>query len=311
MRNEEIENSNGVYFIKLTSLDSILKTRLISENIQDCEFYLSLYNSCRTAISKQNQYFDINLHPISCSGSDSLRVGRNEISQGAFVLLIMDSDMDHPLSNVGSSLTIARRFYNQYKKQNSLLLHELKVHEKENLISPSLRLLTINPQDKKYLEYLSMLENDEESNQKLKYFDFKEGINAGKYRTANKDWLSFYVDFFDFLKKGGYIHADLDNLSEDSEHIIATGVSNGSLNDFKDQILDKGVVKLLIEKKVALAEGCDIPEYVFDNLEQRIEISNDIFSFVPQYLKEDWMNIIDLLHEFGCSPNESMMIFHK
>ncbi|MEN3772095.1 hypothetical protein [Priestia megaterium] len=272
-------------------------TTLISEDISDCIFYEKL---ARKYIEENRQRININLcfDHTPGNGDGTYRIYKHKIEANRITLAIADSDKTYPEDNIGETLLKLKNTYNDYKDNTVTSLIGLNVREKENLISPSLYLMCTNSGSKASLEKLLKVETSSELNIFLKYMDLKDGIKA-KSLKGNENRRKYFEDLFkEFSDLTACSYEEIDDQEDDFS--IISGIGR-SFENFLNDVLDEGLEKKLDEKR-KVAEELNIPEEIIVNLEKIIAMKNNLFEYVPEYLKEEWENLCQKIVSWGCCP---------
>lgn len=279
----EIEKEKELFYwdIGINQCD-FHKSVLLSENLDDCSFYdaLSKY------LHKKSTYLtlsEISLRFVFCGGSQPQKTSENELKQGSFVLLIMDSDKNFADDSLGTSAKDAIKAEAKFLDE-IFMLYILNVHEKENLIPPSFYLLCSNPNHgTQLLKDLSKYETDEKYAEYLKFLDLKGGIKKSKFDSLPESYTAF-------LSK-----LDSVNLDVKSDESIIPKIGSHLVDNFQHEILEGGnLIKLENAKK----RSCN--EESVKRLESKVNESSLIYTKLPNYLKDEWGQIYQKVLLFGC-----------
>ncbi len=290
---------NDNYSICINSYIDFDKSVLISENLNDCEFYVKLARKIKeekSRYSKDLNLIDLELKQIHCGGSLAYDTTKNELDHNKFVLLIMDSDKKYKEDNFGSSCNEAKRIYDEFSKlQNKVInLEIINCREKENLIPPSCLLLCKNLNGMEiFLTCLSNFERNSEHEEFLRYLDIKDGVKVKEYSMHKERFAASY----DLINSKGLL-ANVENCTkkEFDEEKVTHGIGGKFLNSFCADVLDNG-----IEHDIINAQDHSAPESAINKLLEKQRRSADLLLHIPPYIEGDWIKIYTIVLRFGCS----------
>lgn len=281
-----IVDAGDNFTIDLSSLPiQIEKSVLMSENLDDCEFYSSLAKKINKGYSRS---FDINLFFDSCGGSQGETTAKNLVErEHRFTVFIMDSDKHSSSDSRGESARKVFSFFDSHKTQSIIDYYELGVREKENLVPPSFYLK--NPKYKKtgWLEYLADKEQSEEASEFLKYADLKDDAT----HSLEVPNAQIYID--------GINNSNIDH---DRQTI---GVGGSAVKDFTYFYLQNNIIpysEMKIENLRTRFKGNNpiIIDKKQAHFQQLLTFSQNINACLPSYLKTEWENITEVVSVFGC-----------
>jgi hypothetical protein len=280
------------YFTKLVT---VTPTALVSEDLSDCLFYERL---AKKYIEEKKKRLNINLcfDHTPGNGDGTYKSYEYKIRQRRLSLAIGDSDKSYPDDNIGTTLLKISTVYNTYKANAIAGLFQLNVREKENLISPSLYLLSANSSAVPTLKKLYKLETSNILHTKLKYIDLKDGIKARTLKT-NENRKKYLEEVFRGVSElVACTYEEIDN--QEDEFRIMEGVGR-EIDVFYNDILGNGLELKLAEKK-KIANEVGIPESVIKRMEENIAIKSNLFDHLPEYLKDEWENLCIKVISWGC-----------
>ena len=264
----EIEESNGIkiYHIPLAEFHKLFeleKTSFYSENIRDCIFYECITNWFLD-LKKKN----IKLEYNAVNGSEwhDIEYVLTKIPK-KFCLIIVDSDKKYPGGECGNTLKNVKETFEKFKNNTvSELFYFENIHEKENLIPPSIyeklfyNEFCCNDSHNGYYNNLIKLIRIEkdypEHHEKLQYFDFKKGIDLDDSNI--KEYFKPMLDELDVERIG---------------KVLKKSKMNNKLNN-------------------------KLKNY-FEN-HSKEEILNEL----PDYIKESWELLSITVFSWCCSPDE-------
>lgn len=203
----------------------------------------------------------------------------------------MDSDREWQGAKAGDTFRCANTAYKKVKKNHMINMYELGVREKENLMSPSMYLLVSN-RNTKLLEIL----NEEILDEKIiKYFDIKDGI---KYkRRKNVDWVAHYNKILDKAVLRGIYSEPSEEDPKKDEHLCIEGIG-ADLSDLARKVLLEDDMSIELMKQYG----------IYDDKIQLIFLKKEyIVDELPNYLKNEWEDISDLLFSWGCCISSSKL----
>lgn len=259
-------NSKVIIRIDISYFDFELSPcYILSENLQDADFYISmLYNA---------KYFgsfpclaDVN-HSFEVDnggGNNTNIVLERRIKEKKILLCIVDSDKRCETDDYSGTSGSCIKTWNLMKEKNKIAdLYILYVREKENLIPFSL-----------YKQY-----NQFSRNQTILHLEQFEG-------TCKEEYLKF-VKISDRCN----MNYEKNSMVVDDLELTDTmrGIGKSGLRDFS-------------VNKVYTEELASLPQI---HIKSDENISNEnlinLFKDIPSYLKDDYINLVEKIHEFTCS----------
>ncbi|WP_214760610.1 hypothetical protein [Exiguobacterium sp. s146] len=161
------------------------RTCLISENSSDVNFYFQLAKGISNIYHhNSNVIFSRN----SGGGGTTFKVVKDKVEDNNMSLIVVDSDKIHPDDNHGPTCNSVKKTYERFKRYSVLGLKILYVHEKENLLPPTIY-GTFGKMHKNIVEPWITIYNSELLYPLYNFADLKEGISA-------KNYCSFYELLF-------------------------------------------------------------------------------------------------------------------
>ncbi|MBL6440776.1 hypothetical protein JNE33_09820 [Streptococcus suis] len=259
--NQKIVNLPIAYFVKELS-----PVMILSENMQDCTFYISMfYNAKYFKVYSIPEQVKLMFDFDNGGGCGTDKMLEYRIQQGRTVLCIVDSDKITAASTLtGTPDTVQTKFNSLSTIPKIADIYILNVREKENLIPPKL------------------------------YRQFEDFVNydlinhlSGFHGTENEELLG-YVKISDKTPEKLKTKNDLifDKLSLTS---TMRGIGKDGLTKFATN-------------KIYTEELANHPQMI---ISYDIKISNqnviNIFQDTPEYLQDDYKNIISKIYAFACS----------
>ncbi|QPW51900.1 hypothetical protein G9298_30175 (plasmid) [Bacillus thuringiensis] len=277
------------------ALITVFPTALVSEDLNDCIFYESL---TRKYIVENKHKINVNLSLDyhHGGGQGSHKIFENKINDGRLTLAIADSDKSHPDDKIGNTLSELITVYGRYENDRIIDLYGLKVREKENLVPPSFYLLCANSGGREAVKKLLKVERAVEQQPKLKYMDVKDGL---KVKDLKKDivYRDYYEDLFKEVTDLIACSCEEINNKEDEFQLIQ-GIG-GKLECFLEDVLGDGLERKLEQKRQI--QG--IPQDAIKIIEENIKKKNNLFSDLPEYVKNEWEVICTKIISWGCSEH--------
>lgn len=291
------ENNNNVFEVPINYFDEYKKlnnTMFICEDINDFKFYRNITNLFIVNVMKINN-IKINLSFGNGGGARSEKVYEQYIKDKQIILVIADSDKRYPDDKDGQTLQKLRRIYSFYNSETITDLLGLSVREKENLIPPSIYLLSANGSAKKSLELLKIIENSNSSDI-LRFFDYKDGLSSDKIK--NEGELNFFRDLILESHKQASSSKE-QNLKTDLNKInfLIGGVGKKISEQFNCNFLEMNLNEELSSKSIKE----ELPISVMENLEKTIRVKEDLFDNLPAYIKPDLEKICLKVFSWGCA----------
>lgn len=311
--NQEILNF-PIEFIK--KFKEFRKTLLITEDIEDSRFYISLTQ--KYIDYKKINDIDLAFDKNNGGGNNTYKSVEDEINE-RFILCILDSDKKYKNDKIGQTARNVKRFIDK-DKPNSLGIYIkdmtgiyiLDVREKENLIPPSFYKLCSNGNNKDLLQILSKLEITKEScnnctlcEELLKYGDLKDGTKLQNYLKIDDAKKIFNChpqlknnDIQPILE----CSCNKDYSDDDLKKIVIPGIGESCTKYFENDILKNGLVNQIESKKEVFKNNPNqgLKERI-QKLEQNYQISQNLFDKIPEYIQNDLIQLCDIILAWGCS----------
>lgn len=276
-------------------LSNCFKTTLLCEDETDYDFYTKFV---KKFIKEQNNINNLNTTFSSGNGggANSFKVLERQINEnGNPILAIADSDKKYPNGSEGQTLKQLNKIKNKYE-ENIIGVYSTQVRAKENLLSPSLYLLGVNPSSKQHLEMLKKIEEKIDICDRLLYLNIKDGYKVKHFNDT--EFREYYDVFFAEIQKE--MAFSLEGMDSDKQ---AFPGMKGIVEQFTYNILDDGLEKQLLEKS-RIPDITEEIRYSINELERKIEKKNELFNQIPQYLTEYITQLCRKLISWGCSKGE-------
>lgn len=270
------------------------KAILLCENLSDCSFYIDFVKESLEEKGEDNIL--ISLRKLSCAGSEAEKTIENEINNHvcAPILCVMDSDKCEENAPIGRSAQSAEDAFDAYKNLYPIQLHILNVRAKENIIPPTILIWEEKLAKNPLLVKLSQKETDPDYYELLRYINIKDGIknfqlfrDCAKYKTQ--------------IEKLGYKWPDAD--AEKDKKYFAEGIGSRALDLFR-----KNQLRHHLQAKLDTLEehGCDT--VMCNKIRADVARSHQLTQYMPSYLKNDWINIENLVVTFGMAFPETVSL---
>lgn len=262
-----LENESRVVKINISYFDRELEQCwLLSENLSDCEFYLSMVYNAKHFGHYPELFKDevrLSFEIDNGSGYGTSESLERRINSKKVVLCIVDSDKKNKDDKISGTSGQVLSTWQQLKESPTVSdLYILNVREKENLIPPSL-----------YLEYSEFSSKKKDTLSHLKSFE----------KTEKAEYLAF-VKLSDKNKSMRY-----DKNSEVKDELLLTN----SMKSIGKKALTQFAKNRLYTKEFSLL--IDVTYVVQD------ENLIDLFKEIPDYLVADYNNLIKKIYTFTCS----------
>ncbi|MEC1106992.1 hypothetical protein [Bacillus velezensis] len=299
---KKVSKNNGhIFKVPIEFFQSyykLSKSVLICENPKDFYFYKSLAEKYLT--TETNFNLELSFSMSNGGGSTSYQVVEHQLKEELIVLIIVDSDKRFKDDSFGSTQKEIQKIYNNYEKKSIVSLINLEVREKENLVSPSLYMLSENNSSKRMLELLCEIETNQRLVENLKFYDWKDGIKIKNIK--NKQFYDYYKNFISFFEPYSELAAtlhrfeDLKNLGGNDEDNIIPGLGSKLTDRFEQYVLKDGLEKKL--DRIRMKSGM-FPKVIKD-FEERIQIKEQLFKNTPDYIKYEQIRICQKVIAWGC-----------
>lgn len=153
------------------------RTSLISENSSDIDFYFQLSKGVKKLHKRTS---GVIFSRSSGGGGTTFQVIEDKVKDNNIALVVIDSDKIHPNDNYGTTYKNAVKKFNQYKNDWIIGFEVLDVHEKENLIPPTVY-KNLNEMPDEIINPWEMLYNHPLHSDLYNFADLKEGISTLNY----------------------------------------------------------------------------------------------------------------------------------
>lgn len=311
---EKDANDNSVkfnvsldYFANPRTLDC---TKLITENMDDCNFYKEVVKYYPNQFP--SMLFNYSIESNDGNGNGITKSYLDKVENNNCVIAIVDSDRKYPNDDLGKT---AKNLWEVFKANSDDYIAkyiELSLHEKENLVPYHFyKVLNIGNNT---LEKLDILSKEKKFEDVFYHFDFKEGISTDNYinffenvldtegiieKEEVKDRDIFYgtkEEFFD------YIVLRRDDKKKYPKKYILKPLGENLLKDFK---LEK--MREFIEKKLSHFEKIKtIPRSEKDFYTYMRDIVLNPINYLLPKQKECLRGICQILIEWGlCKPRNA------
>lgn len=260
------ENSKVIISIDISYFDFELSPcYILSENLQDADFYISmLYNAKHFDSLPFLSDVNHSFEVDNGGGNTTNIVLERRINEKKILLCIVDSDKKFETDDYSGTSGSCFSTWNSLKEKNKIAdLYILYVREKENLIPFSL-----------YKQY-----NKFSGNQTILHLEQFEGTDKEKYLK--------------FVKISDRCNMDYEKNSIVKDDLALTnamrGIGKSGLRDFS-------VNKVYTEELALLPQ-------IHTKSDENISNENlvNIFKDIPNYLQDDYTNLVEKIHAFTCS----------
>lgn len=297
------ENNKRIYEIPLSYLRNntfLRESVLVTENLRDAKLYKSMAKKYIKEVTKSN--IVVKLEEMHGGGNDLYLSYENKINEDRFVICISDSDKKYPQDKIGDTCRQAIGIYNKYKKDKVIHMYTLNVREKENLISPSLYMLCSNGVNMDSLKKLIILESNNNPNSEfLKYLDIKDGVDRRAYEGKDEKYINYLGKIITEYPE--LVACDLDRKLQDQDKIIL-GAGSNAIDSFERDILNDNIENILEKKVKALEKNNNLSIHKeINELKSKIEIKDNLFINIPEYIKSDWYGLCDIIIAWGCTES--------
>jgi hypothetical protein len=178
-------------YLEYSTIDSLIKTRVICEDLYDAEFYKHIL---KWYINDKKSKLNYSFHNQGGGGKNIARTVKEELNKKHITICIVDTDKKY-----ANYIPAKDSTYNECEPVGKDVEYynflPLDVHEIENLIP--LNYIDVafsnytedNVNDKKNKEAFDFLRQDAENI--LPYFDYKNGIRKNDELLNNQDYMTF------------------------------------------------------------------------------------------------------------------------
>lgn len=297
------EDDKLIYEIPLSYLRKktfLRESVLVTENLRDARLYKTMAKKYIKEVYKTN--IVVKLEEMNGGGNDLYSAYENKINENRFVICIADSDKKYPQGNIGDTCRRAIEVYNKYKENKVIHMYTLGVREKENLIPPSFYMLCSKGVNRDSLKKLIILEaKDNPNSEFLKYLDIKDGVDRKLYEGKDEEYIN-YLDKI-ITEHPELVACDLDRKLQEEDKIIL-GAGSNAIDSFERDILNDNLDNIL-EKKVKASEKYNNPSIhkEINELKLNIDIKDNLFINIPEYIKSDWYELCDIIIAWGCTES--------
>lgn len=184
----EFEVEVNLNFFRITN--ALHNAYIISEDNDDCNFYCSITENLNLI---KNDLMTLS-YSIENGGGDNTASSFEEkaVEKKHITYTILDSDKKFEEDRTGNTYNKVLAKFRKKDDENLAKLYLLNVHEKENLIPPTLyRTLNVDQQVAKILYKISI---DKDMVNFLKYLDLKEGLHSLNYNQYYDDLVQFLIN---------------------------------------------------------------------------------------------------------------------
>lgn len=304
INNEKIDfNVSLDYFENPRVLES---SKLITENMDDCNFYKEILSVYKKKPPKSLFGFDMDSN--DGNGQGIIKSFNDKIERQNNIITIVDSDKKQMSDANGYTAQSMLRVYEMSKDTSITACHVLNVHEKENLVP--FQIYHLKQRGNNTLRKLELISRDEKFYDFLYFFDYKEGVHTDNYleiyknildiegilEICGKDTDMFYgsqKEFIEYIKRRSQ-----DKITYKKLYIIKP-VGDNLLRDFNFNSLEQKAIE-----RLEMVENLNqVPEYEKEKFRRIINICENFFEFLLPYQKESLEEICETLLCWGlCKP---------
>ena len=260
------KKESSIFYLSVIKENKFLKTKLLTENESDCEFYLKIYNFLNS-----DSKFSVKIENDSFHGGNVGAAIKVVNKDKYFVLCIADSDKQYQDSENGDTCKkAATTVLNLNNSPIPLDLYVAKVREKENLFPFKEYLKFCNPNVKLWVKAILTVADEE----MLRYVDIKDGLvleKDGVLIKHDKKWKSVYGNLikycqdrklFSSINDKGHNYTGVNGIGKD----ILTTASESFFNKAKYKNLDGStkIVKIFGDQIFILDEWKELAKKIFD-----------------------------------------------
>ncbi|MCY9068482.1 hypothetical protein D3797_020015 [Bacillus subtilis] len=295
----ETSNEKNIYYVPIDYFQKyqrLNKTVLICENPVDYKFYLGL---AKKYLKSETDYnLDLSYSMANGGGDTTHQVLEHHMKENEIILIVSDSDKKYSTDNYGETQKKIQKVYNENKRKCICYLINLDVREMENLVSPSLYMLSEGSEGRNKLDFMLNIENDEGLVETLRYFDWKDGI---RYKNLNnKNILEYFKPVIEIYSAFQSISVSIDDYpviqKNNREEVLIPGFGSKITERFTHYVLNDGLEERLAKMKMMSG----LPLKNIEDFENKIEIKNELFKNSPEYIKNDQIKICKKLIAWGC-----------
>ena len=319
---KKVEMDHVVYIMPVqlfSDCSNFQKTKLICEDLFDCEFYQSL---AKYYMEQNHLSGKINFEKINGGGLNTSKNYEEKLNSNYTpCLAIIDSDKTSPEGMLGKTAQYVNAVCNKYDNNHVTYTHTLKVREKENLIPPEIYYnLESDAKIKEDFEFLLKMYNSEYKDSYL-FGDIKSGFDKKADQEMLKEFITVEVkklvdeDFaIDELKEYGKQLKQMigDNVFcsvvdelyrepvKEKENIIH-GVRS-AFGKFKESILEGKLKDRNAQKKeIVEKHGSKTLKEEVAELETILDTISDVTKLsIKNEFEEYWKEIASICYEWGC-----------
>lgn len=286
--------TDKIYKISLEYFFDIRESKLLTENESDGEFFKDIFQYIKRK-NNMSCHFDIKFENDSFHGGNASAKVLQIAKEERISLCIIDSDKEMEGDKRGDTYRGANNAYKKVKNKHIILLKELGVREKENLLPPK-AYMTICDKNQTLLQTLDCFVDDEKI---IKYFDIKDGVKFKRYQQEN--WKKYYDRVISKL-----IERDAFTFPPNGENV----------NDFKcvEGIGEKAcntMSRLLLKDEMTCVETLKNTNVNDKNKKIILEMRDDIENILPEYIMFEWLRLHKLLFDWGCCVSRNSLPMYK
>lgn len=279
----EFNKIEKTYYVDVREFINIEKVKLIAEHGSDADAFIHIAE--KYLKWNMQDEFSISFDKKSCYGCNVKDAIESCLGCRPIILCIIDSDKKYEGGVYGSTYKMAKNSVEKLNKKEIIELLTLNIKEKENLYPFEWYRFC----DKNLNGLLKTIKKFMPSEEFLRFYDLKEGINVKNFKSADKKWNQLYRDFLFFCEKEHILVKslhELEKLEEDDSLVSGIGAKAA---ERLDELIIQGKIAEELDKKIALkASGYPIPDEVIEDYEEGIRISTDIRNNLPDWLYNEW-----------------------
>lgn len=281
---DKVTLNEECYEVPLKCFVDCSETKLLTENETDGKFFENIYYYI---MENKSTWFTIKFENDSCHGSNVGSKIEQVAKRNRFAICILDSDQEMKNSKKGDTYKCAKKVLKELKNEYFICLETLRVREKENLFPPSI--YTLFCEDKK--GYLEVLEQFEDNEKIMGFFDIKDGVKYKKHRQ--KVWHDYYEKVIKRLRQKK-LYKLPKNRDVKDDFVCIEGIG--------DKLCDE-VVKAMLENKCSFKTKQNKVSEINKSL---LRTKYEGRKFLPIYMEKEWKRISKLLFSWGCCIDTNM-----
>lgn len=160
--------------------EKLQAVRFVSEHLDDVKFYEYLANNFR-----YDSPFNFRFDRVHGGGIDTGNQMIEKIENDYLVLTVVDSDQKKPDGRFGDTALTVKKLFEEHENSSISEYEILKVHEKENLISPEIYSYILDNFDEVVSQKLNLIlkSNNDKISHFFNHFDYKEGLSFKNYHS--------------------------------------------------------------------------------------------------------------------------------